>query len=849
MAESKGVSRRTLSGPLRPPAMSHLLLALRTLRKTPFVTTIAVLSLALGIGANAAIFSMFDQILWKRLPVPAPEQLVNLSAPGPKPGSTSCNQAGDCQDVISVPMYKDIARENTVFTGVAAHFLTGLSISIRGEPSSVEAIYVSGSYFPVLGLTPAVGRLLAPSDDEVEGANAVVVLAHEFWQTGFGGDPKVVGQTMIVNGRSYTILGVAPEGFSGTTLGARPKLFVPLSMRKAIDGWETWDKRRTYATYVFARLKPGVSMTQAATAVTTVYQRILREVEAPLQEGMSDQTKALFLKKRVELSDGARGQSSVRGESKTPLALLFGVTGIVLLIACANIANLLLARGAGRATEMGVRLALGATRRHLLVQLLTESVLLSLIGGAISLVVAYWTLRSIGALLPGEISTIFEYRIQPSVIGFAAAMALGTGVLVGLFPALHSTRQDLISTIRAGAGQIAGARGASRFRSAMVMIQVALSMALLASAGLFIKSLINVSRVELGVPVDDMLTFSIAPGRANYDSTRSFQLFRQVRTELAAIPGVTGVTESLVPLLAGSNWGNDVRVQGFPHGPDTDNGSRFNQVGAGYFGTLGIRLAAGRDFTQSDIVGAQKVVIINETFAKKFRIEKNAVGKFMSQGGDSLDIEIVGLVPDLKYSSVKDSVPPVFYIPWAQDASRTNLNFYVRSSLPPDQLLGQVRSVMKRLAPTVPIENLKTMKQQVKENVFLDRLLSILSSAFALLATLLASIGLYGVLAYSVAQRTREFGVRMALGADARRIQQMVLRHVGILTAIGGLAGVAAAFAIGRAAQSLLFGMKGSDPVVFVLSAVLLTLIALLAGYIPALRASRTDPMAALRFD
>jgi predicted permease len=829
--------------------MSHLLLAFRTLRKTPFVTTIAVLSLALGIGANAAIFSLFDQLLWKRLAVPAPEQLVNLSAPGPKPGSSSCNQAGNCEETFSVPMYLDLARENPVFTGVAGHFLTGVSVSIRGEPSSAEGVFVTGSYFPVLGIAPAAGRLMAPSDDDIEGAHAVVVLSHEFWTGSFGGDPAVVGQSMIVNGRSFTIIGVAPERFSGTTLGARPKLFLPMTMRKVVDGWDGFDKRRTYSTYLFARLKPGVSMVQAATAVTTIYQRILREVEAPLQEGMSDQTKASFLKKRVELSDGSRGQSSVRAQSRTPLALLFGVTGVVLLIACANIANLLLARGAGRATEMGVRLALGATRRNLLTQLLTESVVLSLIGGAVSLLVAYWTLRGIGALMPSQVATIFEYTIQPAVIGFAAAVALGTGVLVGLFPALHSTRQDLISTIRAGAGQIAGARGASRFRSAMVMVQVALSMALLASAGLFIKSLVNVSRVELGVPVDDMLTFSIAPGRANYDSTRSAQLFRQVRTELAAVPGVTGVTESLVPLLAGSNWGNSVRVEGFPHGPDVDAESRFNQVGSGYFTTMGVRLIAGRDFTGADVVGAQKVAIVNETFARKFRLGRNAVGKFMSRGEDSLDIQIVGLIPDMKYSDVKDSVPPVFYVPWAQDAGRTFLNFYVRSSLPPTQLLGSVRTVMKRLAPTVPIEELKTMPQQVRENVFLDRLLSILSSAFAILATLLASIGLYGVLAFSVAQRTREFGVRMALGADGARIRSMVLRQVGQLTAIGAVIGIAAAFAVGRAAQSLLFGMAGHDVVVFASAVVLLTLIAFIAGYLPALRASRIDPMKALRFD
>ncbi|MCU0635601.1 MAG: ABC transporter permease [Gemmatimonadaceae bacterium] len=830
--------------------MHQLVLALRTLRKTPFVTSVAVLSLALGIGANAAIFSLFDQMLLRALPVPNAEQLVSFGAPGPKPGSQSCNQSGDCEAVFSYQMFRDLEQQQRSFTGLAGHFLTGGSFAVRGEPLTGEMVFVSGSYFPVLGITPAAGRLLGPADDEVIGAHAVVVISHEFWSQSFGADPRAVGQSLVINGRTFTVIGVAPEGFSGTTLGARPKAFVPLTMRTAVQPWtDYYTRRNIYALYVFGRLKPGVSLEQARTATQTIYSRILRDVELPLQEGMSDQTRERFARKSLAMEMGARGQSSVHGQARTPLLMLFGVTGTVLLIACANIANLLLARGAGRATEMGVRLALGATRRHLLVQLLTESLLLASFGGVVSLLVASWTLKGIAALLPAQAATAFQFTLQPSVMLFAAAVALGTGLLVGLFPALHSTRADLISTIRAGAGQIAGARGASRFRAVMVTVQVALSMALLVSAGLFLKSLVNVSRVDLGVPIADMYTFSISPGNASYDSTRSAQLFRQVHDELRAMPGVTAVTESRVPLLAGSNWGNDVRVQGFAHGPDVDANSRFNSVGAGYFGALGVRLVSGRDFSTGDVVGSQKVAIVNETFARKFGLGRDAVGKFMSEGEDSLDIQIVGLVPDIKYSDVKDTVPPVFYRPWAQNPRITELSFYVRTTLPPAEQLGSARALLKRLAPTVPVEEIKTMPQQVRENVFLDRVLSILSTAFALLATLLASVGLYGVLAYSVAQRTREIGVRMALGADGTRIKRLILTQVVRLTLVGTAIGVAAALGLGRAARSLLFGLEGHDPVVFIGAVSLLSVIALAAGYLPALRAASVDPMRALRVD
>jgi predicted permease len=830
--------------------MRHIKLALRTLFRTPFVTAIAVLSLALGIGANAAMFSLFDQIMLRALPVPNPDRLVNLGAPGPKPGSTSCSQAGDCEVVFSYPMFRDLERGQTVLTGLAAHREFGVSLSYGGEPLTGDGLYVSGSYFPTLELRPAVGRLLSPADDQNIGANFVTVLSYSFWQTHFGSDPGVVGRAITVNGQSMTIVGVAPRGFEGTTLGNRPLVFVPITMRGLLSiGFRGFENRRAYWVYVFGRRKPGVSQVQAGAGLNAVYHPIISDVEAPQQKGMSDQTLARFKAKQVEVTPGWRGQSTMQREAKTPLFMLFSVTGIVLLIACANIANLLLARGAGRAMEMGVRLALGASRRHLLTQLLTESVILASLGGIASLIVAKWTLNAIAALLPSDAGQIFDFTLQPAVLVFAAALAIATGLVFGMFPAWHSTRSDLVTAIRANAGQISGARSAARFRASLVTVQISLAMALLIAAGLFMKSLVNVTRVDLGIRVDSIVTFSLAPERSGYDSARALQLYGRVEEALAPLPGVNAVSSSLVPLLAGDNWGTGVHVQGFPAGPDVDNGSRFNEVGAGYFAALGVPLVAGREFAIADHQGAPEVAVVNQAFVKKFGLTNGAVGKFMStRGPDSMTIQIVGVIPDIKYSDVKLPVPPVFYLPWRQDSHVTDMNFYVRSSRP-QALLGELRGVLKGIDPGLPVEDLKTMPQQVRDNVFLDRMISILSASFAVLATLLAAIGLYGVLAYTVAQRTREIGVRMALGADAGRVRAMVLRQVSVMMVVGGVIGVAGALGLGKAASSLLFELKGYDPVVFALAVLALAIVALGAGYVPARRASEVDPVKALRYE
>jgi predicted permease len=832
--------------------MRDIRYAFRTLLTTPFVNTVAVLSLALGIGANAAIYSLFDQILLRPLPVAAPNELVNLNLPGPIQGNDSCNQSGCGNGIIwSYPMLRDLEKSQTVLAGIAGHRGFGASIALGDEPVVGDASWVTGGYFTTLGLRPALGRLLQPRDNEPGADNMVAVISHRFWMDRLGRRPDVVGELLKLNGRSYTIVGVAPEGFDGTTLGSRPLVYIPMQSRVYVGTYNGLENRRDYWVYVFGRRKAGVSIAATKAELDRVIAPILSDVEGPLQQGMSEQTLANFKAKRVVVEPGARGQTSMHREAKTPLTMLFAITAFVLLIACANIANLLLARGANRATEMSVRLSLGASRQRLVRQLLVESLVLATLGGLVSLLVARWTLSAMAALLPPDAVTVLEFRVQPSVMLFAAGLAIATGFLFGLFPALHSTRQALITSIRAGAGQIAGARAAGRFRTGLAVAQIALSTTLLVAAGLFLKSLVNVSRVNLGIRIDSVATFSVSPLRVGYDTLRARVLYARIEDELRAIPGVTAVASSMVPLLSGDSWGNNVRVQGFECLPDTDCNARYNAAGAGYFTMMGATLLAGREFQASDNYDAPRVAVVNLAFAEKFGLGRDAVGKFMgrSSRNDSLNIQIVGLIPNVAYNDAKRGPQPVFYLPWMQQGIVGQMYFYARTRLPSDQLIAAIGPMMKRIDPALPAQDLKTMPQQLRENVFLDRMISILSAAFALLATLLAAVGLYGVLAYSVSQRTREIGVRMALGADRGRVQRMVLRQVGVMLAIGATVGVLGAFALGRAARSLLYGLEGHDPIVFAGAVVLLAAVAFGAGWVPARRASRTQPMMALRYD
>ena len=833
--------------------------ALRTLFKTPFVTSVAIVSLALGIGANAAIFSLFSQMLLRPLPVYAPEQLVNLVAPGPKPGNQSCNQAstrGNCDDVFSYPMFRDLERVQTVFTGLAAHRAIDVNLSYNRHTINGAGMLVSGSYFPVLGIQPALGRLIAAGDDPAPGESPIVVLGYGYWQTELGGDAAVLNQTVAVNGVTMTIVGVAPRGFLGTTLGTEPKIFAPLTMRSRLEPTYTkFDDRRSYQWYLFARLKPGVTIAQAHAALDPPYHAILDSVEVPLQKGMSPQTMVRFKAKPLVIEPGSRGQSGIPHQSGASLTLLLGVTAFVLIIACANIANLLLARSAARAGEIAVRLSIGASRFQLVRQLLLESLLLALLGGAAGLVVAQWTLDLIASLLPAMATRGFDWRVDRSVMLFAAVLTIATGLLFGLFPALHSTRPDLASALKGQSGQPSGARGAARFRWSLATGQIALSLALLIAAGLFTKSLMNVSRVDLGMNVEHVITFAVSPSLNGYSPQRSLALFEQLEDDLRAMPGVTAVTDALVGMIAGNNWGNGVAVEGFSAGPDTDIQSNYNEISPGFFETLGIPLIAGREFTRADAKDAATVAIVNEAFAKKFNLGREAVGKHMGvdgrAGSSKLNIEIVGLVQNTKYSEVKQAPQPLYFRPVRQGETPNvgSIHYYVRTTLDPTTLLAAVPRAVAARDPNLPVEELRTMPEQIRQNTFLDRMITVLSAAFAMLATLLAAVGLYGVLAYTVSQRTREIGLRMALGADASRVRAMILRQVGMMTAVGAAIGLAASVWLGRLAQSLLFQMTGYDPVVLAAATAALAIVALAAGLIPAFRASRVDPMLALRYE
>ena len=837
-------------------ARQDVRLAARGLLRSPAFTLTAVVCLALGIGANAATYSLFEQMLLRPLPVREPERLVNFESPGPRQGRDAWNQSGASEALFSYPMFRDLANARPDLVEMVGHRLFVANFAYHGATDFGMGALVSGSYFPVLGLKPALGRLLGPADD-TPGGSQVAVLSHGYWATELGGDSSVVGKTLMINGRTLTVVGVAPRGFEGTTQGVRPRVFAPLSNAAELDpGFgprDGFENRKWYWVYIFGRLRNGVTIERARAELNRTYRNILAELDAPLHSSMSARTMAEFKSRRLTVGDGRRGQSQLHGQTRGPLILLFAITGLVVLIASANVANLILARGATRSSEMAVRLSLGAGRKRLLAQLLTESLLLAAVALLASIVVARGTLALTAAMIPpvefgagGELAI----ELRGSAIVFAAAVAIGTGLLFGLVPALTTTRPDLVASLKAGAGKHSATKGAARFRSSLVTAQIALSMTLLIGAGLFVESLRNVTRVDLGMELDRVVQFAIAPILNRYEPARSHALFARVEEELAVVPGVTTVAGSGVALLTGSTRGGDVRVEGFRGGPDTDVNARTNQIGPDYFRTLGIPLLAGRAFTAADRLGAPKVVVVNESFAKKFGLAPNPIGRRVAWGGPAnapLDLEIVGVVPDTRYNGVKEREPPIFYLPWRQDDDIGGMFFYLRTSRAPESVFADIRTVIARADPNLPIVALQTMPQQVRDNVYLDRMIGMLSAAFAALATLLAAVGLYGVLAYTVAQRTREIGVRMALGADARRVRGMVLGQVARMTAVGAIVGVTAALALGRVAQSLLFGLSSSDGLVVAGAVAVLVLLALAAGYVPAWRASRVAPMAALR--
>jgi predicted permease len=818
--------------------------AIRQMVNRPGLSVLVIVMLALGIGATTAMFSLYNEFLLRPLPVPAPNRLVNLGAPGPKWGGMSCTNLGDCKYVFSYPMFRDLEARQTVFTGLAGHSEFTANLSYEARTLSGNGELVSGEYFKVLELQPALGRLIGPQDEPKVGESAVVVLSYRYWQTHFGGDRSVVGRTLTVNGQPLEIIGVAPAGFSGASLGGRPQVFVPLTLRWLMQPTvpKSQGDRRAYWVYLFARLKRGASVEQASAGINGIYSAILNDVEAPLnaETAMPDDILERFRQRRVTVEPGARGQSEIPEHAEQPVTLLFGLTALVLLIVCFNIANLLLARGASRAGEMAVRASIGASRGLLVRQLLTEAGLLAVIGGVLSVPVAVGTLRVFLSVAPEQAANFVDARLSPEAMIFAAGATLLTVLLFGLVPALQATRADTALIIKSQAPQSVGGTGLARFRGVLATAQITFAMVLLVLAGLFARSLMNIARVDLGMDVDSLVTFRVSPRLNGYEPERVMSLYDRIEGVLAAQPGVTAVASSAVPLISNSNRRSGVTVDGFEGGPNADTNVSLNWVSPSFFRTLSIPLLSGRGLAETDTLNSPRVAVVNESFVRKFNLGDDALGTHFSlPGPDSGDeITIVGVVADAKYSTVKDEIPPQFFAPRRQNDNLGSLSFYVHGAVDPSALLRMVPRAVSGVDSNLPVSGLRTMRTEVRNNVFLDGL-----------ATLLAAIGLYGVLAYNVTQRTREMGLRLALGATPGRLRSSVLGQVGRMGLIGGLIGVVAAIGLGRAAAALLYGLRGYEPAVLAFSVIVLAAVVFAAGFWPARRASRVAPMEALRYE
>ena len=818
--------------------------ASRALRKNPAFVLIVVLTLGLGIGANTAIFSLMDQVLLRSLPIRDPGSLVLLDGPGAFMGRTFNNKT------FSYPMYKDFRdRGGDVFSGAIARFPTSMTVVWRGQSERANGELVSGNYFEVLGVRPAIGRVFNAADDQTPGGHPIALLSYGYWMRRFGGDPGVVNQTITVNGHPLTIVGVTAQGFTGLQVGQGCDVMTPMMMKAQMTPtWNDLDNRRSRWLNVFARLKPGVSRTQADAAMNVIYRQINAQ-EIQSIPNPSPAFRQRFTSKHLDVLPGARGLSDLRTQFSTPLIVLMSMVGLVLLIACANVANLMLARTTARQKEIALRLALGAGRARIVRQHLVESSLLAMAGAVLGLLLATWTGGLLLAALPGDqASSNLSADPDLRVALFALALGMLTAVTFGVVPALAATRATVTSALKEEAGAVAGGGRQARLRRLLVVGQVAMSMLLLAGAGLFARSLYNLKSIDPGFQVEHLIAFSVDPSLSGYDSAGAVSLYERMQNELSAVPGVRNVSMSEIGTLSGNDWSMTIRVEGYQAKEGEDLNPSVDGVGPRYFATMGIPVLAGREFTDGDTKGAPKVAIVNETMAKYFFGKDNPIGRRFGIGRSSAtDIEIVGVVKDVRSLQLRNQAPRFVYLPYRQDESLTQLTFYARSAQDGPTAAAAVRQAVQRLDPNLPIFDLKSMEVQLDESLFIERMVAVLSVAFGGLATLLAALGLYGVMSYAVARRTREIGIRMALGAERSRVLWLVLREVAVLAVSGIVGGLFFAIWLTRQVQSQLFGLSPTDPVTIGAAMVLLAAIALVAGYVPARRATAIDPMTALR--
>jgi len=831
------------------PLLQDLRYALRTLRRSPAFAAAAIATLALGIGANAAIFALVDRVLIRELPVRNADELVLLRSPGPRQGHTHSD--GDDTACFSYPMYRDLRDRSMVFAGLIGEEPFDASVAARGSTEFARGELVTGNYFGVLGVPPTLGRVLGPDDDRTPGAHPVAVLSHGFWARRFGSDRAILDQTVVLNGHPFTIVGVAPPSFAGVQAGRPADLFVPMMMKPQMTPfWNGLEDPKDYWLQIVGRLKPGLSRAEAERALEPTYRPLLQEL-LPKMEGWNENTKKEFLARRVLLQPGSHGRRVLQDGIGKPLVSLMGMVGLVLLIACSNLAGLLAARGAARQREYGIRLAIGATRRHLLRQSVVECLLFTITGGLLGVVVAAWILHGLLSAFPDEADMrLIAAQIDPRVLFFAGMLSLIAGLLFGVGPAYRAASLDPARTLAGqGRGTVSPARDALRFRAWLVTAQVALTLVLLVAAGLFARSLSNLARVDLGVRPENVIGFVIAPNLNGYSAERTADFARRLTEDLKGLPGVRSVTAAQLSSFTNSDSGGNVRVEGAP--PDFESGRvRRNHVGPDYFMTLGVPILAGRDIAWTDDATAPKVALVNETMARKLFPGRNALGaRFGLGGGPDVkpDIEIVGIVRNIKNAQVTEPDVPFAYLPYLQYEKLGELTFYLRTDRDPGLLAPPLRAAVKGLDPELPVDNVKTMTAQLSESLLTDRLMLFLSAAFGALAALLAAIGIYGVLSFAVEQRRREIGVRIALGADPGSVRRLVLGEVARFLLVGGLIGLPAAYVLARVVESILFGVKAADAVVFAGGALLMIAVALAAAYPPARRAARLDPLEALR--